>query len=182
MSERSKKLARCIRRARGCSAETKQDNRDEFFDKGFAYLKIDLASEFHNQIIEVNHEPGCVGTLGSTFTDKELSAFKIGEEYKGLSIHFDPNERTAEIKGREPVAFYYLIQVRLFSRMKRRGATRVRDAMESLCQSEANSITLLKKRCSRCSELMLDATTQFQLSHRDTKTRSVWGSICRKPI
>jgi hypothetical protein len=113
MSERSKKLARCIRRARGCSAETKQDNRDELLDKGFAYLKIDLASEFHNQIIEVNHEPGCVGTLGSTFTDKESSAFKIGEEYKGLSIRFDPNERTAEIKGREPVAFYYLIQVRL---------------------------------------------------------------------
>ena len=113
MSERSKKLARLIRRTRGRQSETKQDNHDELLDKGFAFLKIDLEREFHNQIIDVNSEPGCTGTLGSAFANKESRVFKIGEEDKGLTIVFNPEERTAEIKGKEPIKFYYFIQVRL---------------------------------------------------------------------
>ena len=80
MSERSKKLARFIRRARGRQPATEQDNQGELLDKGFAFLKIDIAREFHNQIIDVNSEPGCTGTLGSAFTNDESRVFKIGED------------------------------------------------------------------------------------------------------
>lgn len=113
MSERSNKLAHVIRRARGRQPEAEQDNHDELLHKGFAFLKIDLAREFHSQINDVNREPGCTDTLGCAFADKESRVFKIGEEDKGLTIDFNPDERTAEIKGKEPIKFYYFIQVRL---------------------------------------------------------------------
>jgi hypothetical protein len=113
MSERSMKLARLIRRARGCQPDTKHDNHEELLDKGFGFLKIDIEREFHNQISDVNREPGCKGTLGCSFTNKESRVFKIGKEDSGLTIDFHPNERTAEIKGKEPVKFHYFIQVRL---------------------------------------------------------------------
>jgi hypothetical protein len=113
MSERSRKLARYIRRARSRQPETKQENHDELLHKGFAFLKIDLAREFHSQIVEVNREPGCMDTLGSTFTDRESRVFKIGEEDKGLTILFNPEQRTAEINGKAPIKFYYFIQAKL---------------------------------------------------------------------
>jgi hypothetical protein len=113
MSERSKKLARLIRRTRGLRPETKQHNHDELLDKGFAFLKIDIEREFHNQISDVNSEPGCTGTLGSAFSTKESRVFKIGEEDKGLTIDYHPTERSAEIKGKAPIQFYYFIQVKL---------------------------------------------------------------------
>ena len=76
-------------------------------------MKIDLAREFHSQIVKVNREPGCMDTLGSTFTDRESHVFKIGEEDKGLTILFNPDQRTAEINGKAPIKFYYFIQVKL---------------------------------------------------------------------
>jgi hypothetical protein len=113
MSERSKKLAHYIRRAKERQSMTSQDNHVELLDKGFAFLKIDLEREFHNQISDVNHEPGCVGTLGCAFSDKGSRVFKIGDEDRGLTIDFNSDERTAEIKGKEPISFYYFIQVKL---------------------------------------------------------------------
>ena len=113
MSERSKNLARYIRRAKGRQIETTQANHDELLDKGFALLKDSLAREFHNQISEVNREPGCMDSLGSTFADEESRVFKIGEEARGLTIDFNPVEWIAEIRGKEPIEFYYFIRVRL---------------------------------------------------------------------
>ena len=69
----------------------KQESRDEVLDKGFSLLRADLAREFHTQIAEVNGVPGCIG----------------------LAIDFRPEERTVEIKGKEPIEFYYFIQVSL---------------------------------------------------------------------
>jgi hypothetical protein len=113
MSERSMKLARLIRRAKGCHSETKHDTHEDLLDKGFGFLKIDIEREFHNQTSDVNREPGCKNTLGSSFTNKESRVFKIGEEDKGLIIDFNSSERIAEIKGKEPIRFHYFIQVRL---------------------------------------------------------------------
>lgn len=113
MSERSMKLARLIRRARGCHSETKHDNHEDLLDKGFGFLKIDIEREFHNQVSDVNREPGCKDTFGCSFTNKESRVFKSREEDKGLIIDFNPTERTAEIKGQEPIQFHYFIQVRL---------------------------------------------------------------------
>lgn len=113
MSERSKKLASYIRRTRTLHAETQQDNQDDVLDKGFAFLKIDIAREFHDQIKDLNHEPGCMGTLGSAFASTESHVFKIGEEDKGLTISFNSKDRSVEINGRKPIRFYYLVQVRL---------------------------------------------------------------------
>ncbi len=112
MSERSKNLARYIRKSKS-SQPSNQDNRDELLDKGFALLKESLAREFHNQIAEVNREPGCMDSLGSTFNEKESRVFKLGQEEEGLSIDFNPDDRTAEIRGKEPIEFYYFIMVRL---------------------------------------------------------------------
>jgi hypothetical protein len=113
MSERSKKLAHYIRRAKERQSTTSPDNHDELLDKGFAFLKIDLEREFHDQINDVNHEPGCGGTFGCAFSDKRSRVFKIGDEDGGLTIDFNPSERTAEIKGKEPINFCYFIQVKL---------------------------------------------------------------------
>lgn len=113
MSERSKKLAHYIRRAKERQATTNQDNHDELLDKGFAFLKIDIEREFHNQINDVNHEPGCAGTFGCAFSDKGSRVFKIGDEDRGLTIDFNADERTAEIRGKEPINFYYFIQVKV---------------------------------------------------------------------
>jgi hypothetical protein len=113
MSERSKNLARYIRKAKGRQQEMNQGNHDELLDKGFALLKENLAREFHNQIAEVNHEPGCMDSLGSTFRDKDSRVFKFGEEDKGLVVDFNAENRTAEIKGKDPIEFYYFIKVRL---------------------------------------------------------------------
>jgi hypothetical protein len=113
MSERSKKLAHYIRRAKERKSTTGQDNHEELLDKGFAFLKIDLEREFHNQISDVNHEPGCVDTFGCAFSGQGSRVFKIGDEEGGLTIDFNPDERTAEIKGKEPINFYYFIQVKL---------------------------------------------------------------------
>jgi len=113
MSERSKMLARYIRNARDSQPETQRNNQDELLNKGFSTLKAELAREFHNQITEVNHEPGCMNTLGSTFRDKDSRVFRIGQEDKGISVHFDADKRTVEIRGEEPVKFYYFIKVRL---------------------------------------------------------------------
>lgn len=79
----------------------------------FASHEIDLAREFHNQIIDVNREPGCTDTFGSVFDEKESRVFKIGEEDKGLTLVFNAEDRTAEIKGTAPIKFHYFIQVRL---------------------------------------------------------------------
>ncbi|SRR6266436_2223222 len=113
MSERSKKLAHYVRRAKERQSTTSQDNQDELLDKGFAFLKIDIEREFHNQISDVNHEPGCSGTFGCAFSDRGSRVFKIGDQDRGLTIDFNPDERTAEIKGKEPINFYYFIQVKL---------------------------------------------------------------------
>jgi hypothetical protein len=113
MSERSKKLAHHIRRAKEYQSTTVPDNHDDVLDKGFAFLKIDLEREFHNQISDVNHEPSCAGTFCCAFTDKASRVFKHGQENRGLTIDFNPNERTAETRGTEPINFSYLIQVKL---------------------------------------------------------------------
>ena len=113
MSERSKKLAHYVRGAKERQSTTSQDNQDEVLDKGFAFLKIDIEREFHNQISDVNHEPGCSGTFGCAFSDKGSLVFKIGDQDRGLTIDFNPDERTAEIKGKEPINFYYFIRVKL---------------------------------------------------------------------
>jgi hypothetical protein len=113
MSERSKKLAHYIRRAKERQSTTSQDNQDELLDKGFAFLRIDIEREFHDQISDVNHEPGCIGTFGCAFSDKGARVFKIGDQDRGLTIDFNPDERTAEIKSKEPINFYYFIQVKL---------------------------------------------------------------------
>src|SRR5664279_6257764 len=112
MSERSKNLARYIRRAKGHQPEVIQANHEEVLDKGYSLLKEGLAREFHNQISEANHEPGCMDSLGSRFTDKESRVFRIGQETSGLTVDFDPAQRIAEIKGKEPIKFYYYIRVR----------------------------------------------------------------------
>jgi hypothetical protein len=113
MSERSKKLAHYIRRAKERQSTTSQNNRVDLLDKGFAFLKIDLEREFHNQINDVNHEPGCVGTFGCAFSSQGARVFKVRDEEGGLTIDFNPDERTAEIKGKEPINFYYFIQTKL---------------------------------------------------------------------
>jgi hypothetical protein len=113
MSERSKKLAHYVRRAKERQSTTSQDNQDELLDKGFAFLKIDIEREFHDQISDVNHEPGCSGTFGCAFSDSGSRVFKIRDQDRGLTIDFNPDERTAEIKGKEPINFYYFIQVKL---------------------------------------------------------------------
>ncbi len=113
MSERSKKLAHYIRRAKERQSTTSHDNQDELLDKGFAFLKIDIEREFHNQISDVNHEPGCIGTFGCAFSDKGSRVFKIVDQDNGLTIDFNPAERTAEIKSKEPINFYYFIQVKV---------------------------------------------------------------------
>ena len=113
MSERSKNLARYIRRAKDHKTEVMQANHDEVLDKGFSLLKEGLAREFHNQISEANHEPGCMDSLGSRFTDKESRVFRIGQETSGLTVDFDPAQRKAEIKGIAPIKFNYFIRVRL---------------------------------------------------------------------
>jgi hypothetical protein len=113
MSERSKKLAHYIRRAKEYQSTINGDNHDELLDKGFAFLKIDLEREFHNQINDVNHEPSCTGAFCCSFADKGSRVFKTGEENRGLTIDFNPNDRTAIIKGKEPISFYYFIQVKL---------------------------------------------------------------------
>src|SRR5271154_6045227 len=99
MSERSKMLARYIRNTKAIQPDTQRNNQDELLDKGFTTLKGELAREFHNQITEVNHEPGCMNTLGSTFRDKDSRVFRIGQEDKGISVHFDADKRTVEIRG-----------------------------------------------------------------------------------
>jgi hypothetical protein len=113
MSERSQTLARHIRKAKGHVAEPAQGNHDELLDKGFALLRDGLHHEFQHQISEVNSEPGCMETLGAAFDEKQARVFKLDEEDSGLSIQFDPKERTAEINGKEPTRFHYFIQVRL---------------------------------------------------------------------
>jgi len=113
MSERSKKLAHYIRRAKERQSTTSQDNHGDLLDKGFAFLKIDIEREFHNQISDVNQEPGCSGTFGCAFSDGGSRVFKNGAQDRGLTIDFNPDERTAEIKGKEPINFYYFIQVKL---------------------------------------------------------------------
>jgi hypothetical protein len=111
MSELSEKLAPYVLRAKAHQSGTKQESCDEVLDTGFALLKADLAREFHTQIDEINGEPGCTGTLGSAFVDKGSRVFRFAEEDKGLAIDFSPENRTVEIKGKEPIEFYYLIQV-----------------------------------------------------------------------
>jgi hypothetical protein len=113
MSERSKRLAHYVRRARELQSTRGHDNQVQLLDKGFAFLRIDIEREFHNQISDINHEPGCGSTFGCTFSDRESRVFTIGDEDRGLRICFNPEERTAEIKGEEPIHFYYFIQVKL---------------------------------------------------------------------
>jgi hypothetical protein len=113
MSDRSKKLAHYVRRAKELQSTKSHDNQVELLDKGFAFLKIDIEREFHEQINDINHEPGCNGTFGCAFSDRGSHVFKIGDEHRRLTIHFNPEERTAEIKGEEPIHFYYFIRVKL---------------------------------------------------------------------
>ena len=112
MSYRSQKLALYIRKIREKQPD-KPGTYYDLLDRGFALLRNDLAREFHSQISELNHEPGCNDTLGSTFSDKESRVFKIGEEEKGLVIDFNPEGRTAEIASKDPIKFRYFIKVRL---------------------------------------------------------------------
>lgn len=113
MSERSKNLARYIRKAKNQPTDSSPNNQDELLNKGFVLLKENLAREFHNQISEVNHEPGCMASLGSSFSEKDSRVFRIGEEDKGLLVDFNSETRSLEIKGIPPIEFYYLIKVRL---------------------------------------------------------------------
>ena len=113
MSERSKKLAHYIRRAKERQSTATHNNQDEVLNKGFAFLKIDIEREFHNQIGDVNQEPGCSGTFGCQFSDVGSHVFKMGDQDRGLTIDFNPDERTAEMKGKEPINFYYFIQTKL---------------------------------------------------------------------
>jgi hypothetical protein len=113
MSELSEKLAPYVLRAKARQSGTKQGSRDEVLDKGFSLLRADLAREFHTQIDEVNGEPGCIDALGCAFVDKGSRVFRFAEEDKGLAIDFSPEKRTVEIKGKEPIKFYYFIQVSL---------------------------------------------------------------------
>ncbi len=113
MSERSKKLAHYVRRAKELQSTRSHDNQVELLDRGFGFLKIDIECEFHNQINDVNHEPGCSGTFGCAFSDKGSHVFKVGGEDGGLAIYFNSVERIAEIKGEEPIHFYYFVQVKL---------------------------------------------------------------------
>jgi hypothetical protein len=113
MSELSEKLAPYILRAKGHQLGTTHDSHDNVLNKGFLLLKNDLAREFHTQINEVNGEPGCIGALGSALDDEPARVFRFAEEDKGLTIDFNPEKRTAEIKGQEPIKFYYFIQVGL---------------------------------------------------------------------
>jgi hypothetical protein len=139
MTERSEKLARYIREAKESKSKKqsqskkdqaekngkahpqpnhngnpneKQDD-DALLEKGFAQLKNNLAREFHNQIEDVNGEPGCMQTLGSRFDDEDSCVFKLDAEEKGLKVEFHPDEHSVEIKGQQPVEFYYFIQVKL---------------------------------------------------------------------
>jgi hypothetical protein len=81
-------------------------------DNGFVLLKDDSVREFRNQVNKDYGEPGWIGTLGSAFADKVCRVFRFAEEDKGLTIDFKCEKRTAEIKGKEPIKFYYLIQLR----------------------------------------------------------------------
>jgi hypothetical protein len=54
-----------------------------------------------------------MNTLGSTFREKDSRVFRIGQEDKGISVHFNSEQRTVEMKGEEPTKFYYFIKVRL---------------------------------------------------------------------
>ena len=112
MSYRSQKLALYIRKIREEQPDKSGSNKD-LLDKGFALLRNDLAREFQSQISELNHEPGCNDTLGSTFGGRESRVFKIGEEEKGLVIDFNADELTTVIAGRDPINFRYCIKVRL---------------------------------------------------------------------
>ena len=82
-------------------------------DRGLAFLQIDLEREFHNQTNDVNHEPSCAGTFCCAFTDKGSRVLKNGEDHRGLAIEFDSGNRTAIIKGKDPMNFYYFIQVKV---------------------------------------------------------------------
>src|SRR5277367_273738 len=131
-----------------------QDNLGELLDRGFAFLEIDIAREFHDQINDVNHEPGCMGTLGSAFASTESHVFEIGEEDKGLTISFNSKERNVEINGRKPTRFYYLVQVRPSPDGMTWGYAGVR-TMHTLLLLAVNSIRSSKKQCSHCSALKL---------------------------
>jgi hypothetical protein len=112
MSYRSQKLALYIRKMRE-KRPAESGGHDDLLDRGFALLKKDLAREFHSQISDLNNEPGCTDTVGSTFSDKESRVFKIDEKDKGLVVDFHSEDRTVEIVGKEPIKFHYLIHVRL---------------------------------------------------------------------
>jgi len=91
------------------------DSEEELLNRGFVLLKDDLTREFQMQIGELNHEPGCNNILGWTFSNRDSRVFRSGdgEEKQELTIDFNSEERTAEIKGKEPIRFYYFIRVRL---------------------------------------------------------------------
>ncbi len=99
----------CLRRM---SQNTIHNYRDSFVLLLKFLAKQKKSSVVELDIEDINAEPGCMDTLGSSFTDKESRIFKIGEEDKGLTIEFNGHDRTAEIKGKEPIQFYYFIQVR----------------------------------------------------------------------
>jgi hypothetical protein len=168
MSERSIKLARLIRRARGCQPEAKQESHDQLLDRGFGFLKIDIEREFHNQISDLNNEPGCKGTLGCEFSGSKSRVFKIGEEYRGLVINFNPGERTAEIKGHEPIKFHYSIHVKLGPDETKWGY-RVAKRMESLCPSTASLTALSKGHYLPCSESKLSIRSRRQVALASSK-------------
>lgn len=112
MSYRSEKLALYIRKCREKWPD-KPGSRNGLLDKGFELLRNDLAREFHSQISELNQEPGCHDTLGSSITDKESGVFRIGKEDQGLVIDFNSEGRSAEIAGKDRIKFRYYIKVRL---------------------------------------------------------------------
>lgn len=112
MSYRSQKLALYIRKIREKQPE-KSNRNDALLDDGFALLRNELAREFHNQISDLNHEPGCKDTLGCMFSVKESRVFRIGQEEKGLVIDFNSNEHAVNIAGKEPLQFRYYIRVGL---------------------------------------------------------------------
>lgn len=91
MSERSKNLARYIRKAKTRPPDLNQLDHTALLNKGFALLKENLAREFHNQISEVNHEPGCMDSLGSAFTEKDSRVFKIGKNTKVWPLILTPS-------------------------------------------------------------------------------------------
>ena len=154
MSGRSKTLARYIRKERAGGPEQGQSH-DTLLDKGFSLLKNEPAREFHNQIKEVNHEPGCIDALGSAFGDTEGRVFKLGEETKGLAISF--NTAAPDFRNQRQGTPEFLLFHQSSSLQGRNQVVLCRGkAKKTSCPCPANSTRPWRKPCSPFTEWILD--------------------------